>query len=158
MNTNEVDILLVDDSQNDVDLTLHALRAENLANRVFVARDGEEALDFLFCTGPHTERSFDHPPKLVLLDLKMPKVDGMQVLKQVKGDARTRTIPVVLMTSSREERDMVNGYELGVNSYLQKPVNFDEFRKMVKLLGLYWLVINRPPLTNGWATAAKQAQ
>jgi two-component system response regulator len=149
MNPNEVDILLVDDSQDDVDLTLHALRAENLANRVFVARDGEEALDFLFCSGAHAGRSFDHPPKLVLLDLKMPKVDGMQVLKRVKGDARTRTIPVVLMTSSREERDMVSGYDLGVNSYLQKPVDFDEFRKMVKLLGLYWLVTNRPPVTNG---------
>ncbi len=149
MNANEVDILLVDDSQDDMDLTLHALRAENLANRVFIARDGEEALDFLFCSGPHSGRSFDHPPKLVLLDLKMPKVDGMQVLKQVKGDARTRTIPVVLMTSSREERDMVSGYDLGVNSYLQKPVDFDEFRKMVKLLGLYWLVTNRPPVTNG---------
>ena len=119
MNPNEVDILLVDDSQDDVDLTLHALRAENLANRVFVARDGEEALDFLFCSGVHAGRSFDHPPKLVLLDLKMPKVDGMQVLKRVKGDARTRTIPVVLMTSSREERDMLNGYDLGVNSYLR---------------------------------------
>jgi CheY-like chemotaxis protein len=149
MNPNEVDILLVDDSQDDVDLTLHALRSENLANRVFVARDGEEALAFLFCSGPHIQRSFDHPPKLVLLDLKLPKVDGMQVLKQVKGDARTRTIPVVLMTSSREERDMVSGYDLGVNSYLQKPVDFDEFRKMVKVLGLYWLVINQPPVSNG---------
>jgi two-component system response regulator len=149
MNPNEVDILLVDDSQDDVDLTLHALRSENLANHVFVARDGEEALDFLFCSGPHTQRSFDHPPKLVLLDLKLPKVDGMQVLKQIKGDARTRTIPVVLMTSSREERDMVSGYDLGVNSYLQKPVDFDDFRKMVKALGLYWLVINQPPVTNG---------
>jgi two-component system, response regulator len=158
MNPTEVDILLVDDSQDDVDLTLHALRAENLANRVFVARDGEEALDFLFCSGPHTERSFDHPPKLVLLDLKMPKVDGMQVLKQVKSDARTKTIPVVLMTSSREERDMVSGYDLGVNSYLQKPVDFDEFRKMVKLLGLYWLVINQPPLPIGKSHSAGQGQ
>jgi two-component system response regulator len=149
MNLDEVDILLADDSQDDVDLTLHALRTENLANRVFVARDGEEALDFLFCSGPHSGRSFDRPPKLVLLDLKMPKIDGMQVLKQIKGDARTRTIPVVLMTSSREERDMVNGYDLGANSYLQKPVDFDEFRKMVKLLGLYWLVTNRPPVMNG---------
>ena len=145
MSANEVDILLVDDSKDDVDLTLHALRSENLANHVFVARDGEEALDFLFCSGPHSGRSFDRPQKLVLLDLKMPKVDGMQVLARVKGDARTRTIPVVLMTSSREERDMVSGYDLGVNSYLQKPVDFDEFRKMVKLLGLYWLVTNRPP-------------
>jgi CheY-like chemotaxis protein len=148
MNSNEIDILLVDDSPEDVDLTLHALRAENLANRVFIARDGEEALEFLFCSGPHVQRSFDHPPKLILLDLKLPKVDGMQVLKEVKGDERTRTIPVVLMTSSREERDMVSGYSLGVNSYLQKPVDFDEFRKMVKLLGLYWLVTNRPPLAN----------
>jgi two-component system, response regulator len=158
MNSNEVDILLVDDSQDDVDLTLHALRGENLANRVFVARDGEEALDFLFCSGPHVGRSFDHPPKLVLLDLKMPKVDGMQVLKQVKGDERTRTIPVVLMTSSREERDMVSGYELGVNSYIQKPVDFDEFRKMVKLLGLYWLVINQPPVANGRSHVAGHAK
>jgi two-component system, response regulator len=157
MNTNEVDILLVDDSQDDVDLTLHALRAENLANRVFVTRDGEEALEFLFCYGPHADRSFDHPPKLVLLDLKLPKVDGMQVLKQIKGDARTRNIPVVLMTSSREERDMVSGYNLGVNSYLQKPVDFAEFRKMVKLLGLYWLVINQPPIAGATLETAKQA-
>jgi CheY-like chemotaxis protein len=158
MNANEVDILLVDDSQEDIELTLHALRGENLANSVFVARDGEEALDFLFCSAPHTERSFDRPPKLVLLDLKLPKVDGMQVLKQIKGDARTRAIPVVLLTSSREERDIVAGYDLGVNSYLQKPVNFDEFRKMVKLLGLYWLVTNRPPIANGRSNKAKQGQ
>jgi len=149
MNSNEIDILLVDDSQEDVDLTLHSLRAENLANRVFIARDGEEALDFLFCSGPHTDRSFEQPPKLVLLDLKLPKIDGMQVLKRVKHDERTRVIPVVLMTSSKEERDRIIGYNLGVNSYLQKPVDFDEFRKMVKLLGLYWLVTNQPPVTNG---------
>jgi two-component system response regulator len=149
MNENEVDILLVDDSQDDLDLTLHALRAENLANHVFIARDGEEALDFLFCSGPHSGRSFDRPPKLVLLDLKMPKVDGMQVLQKIKGDPRTKTIPVVLMTSSREERDMLSGYELGVNSYIQKPVDFGEFRKAVKTLGLYWLVTNRPPVANG---------
>ncbi len=158
MNSGEVDILLVDDSPEDVDLTLHALRAEKLANRFFVARDGEEALEFLFCTGPHAERSFDHPPKLVLLDLKLPKIDGMQVLKRIKGDERTRIIPVVLMTSSKEERDRVIGYNLGVNSYLQKPVDFDEFRKMVKLMGLYWLVTNQPPVTNGWGQTAKQAK
>ena len=115
---------------------------------------GKKRLDFLFCTGPHSQRSFEHPPKLVLLDLKLPKIDGMQVLKQVKGDPRTKTIPVVLMTSSREERDMVSGYSLGVNSYLQKPVDFEQFRKMVKLLGMYWLVTNQAPIANGLAAAA----
>src|ERR1700676_2614406 len=154
MNSDEVDILLGDDSQNDVDLTLHALRAESLANHVFIARDGEEALDFLFCSGPHSERSFERPPKLVLLDLKLPKVDGMQVLEQVKNDPRTKTIPVVLMTSSREERDMVTGYKLGANSYLQKPVDFEQFRKMVRLLVMSGLFINQPPLTIGATTLA----
>ncbi len=158
MNPNVVDIVLVDDSQDDIDLTLHALRAENLANSIFVARDGEEALDFLFCSGAHAQRSFDSPPKLVLLDLKLPKVDGMQVLKRVKGDARTKIIPVVLMTSSKEEQDLVIGYNLGANSYIQKPVDFDEFRKAVKLLGLYWLVVNQPPLATGKLKAAKQGQ
>jgi CheY-like chemotaxis protein len=153
MNSNEIDILLVDDSADDVELTLHALRSENLANSVFVARDGEEALEFLFCSGPHSGRSFEHPPKLVLLDLKLPKVDGLQVLKLVKSDPRTRNICVVLLTSSREERDMASGYDLGVNSYLQKPVDFSDFRKMVKLLGMYWMVINRPPANYGSAQA-----
>jgi CheY-like chemotaxis protein len=158
MNSSEVDILLVDDSQDDVDLTMHALRSENLANHVFVARDGEEALDFIFCSGPHSDRSFDHPPKIVLLDLKLPKVDGLQVLAKLKGDARTKNIPVVLMTSSKEERDRVNGYTLGVNSYLQKPVDFSEFRKMVKLAGLYWLVTNQPPIANGTSKVAGQVR
>ncbi len=154
MNITEVDILLVDDSQEDVELTLHALRAENLAGRFFVARDGEEALGFLFCTGPHAGRSFDHPPKVVLLDLKLPKIDGMQVLKRLKSDEHTRSIPVVLMTSSKEERDRVIGYQLGVNSYVQKPVNFNDFRNMVKLLGQYWLVTNQPPVQRNFAGAA----
>lgn len=158
MNPTEVDILLVDDSPEDVDLTLHALRSEKLASRIFVAHDGEEALDFLFCTGPHAHRSFDHPPKLVLLDLKLPKVDGMQVLKQVKSDPRTRTIPVVFLTSSREERDRVSGYDLGVNSYLQKPVAFDDFRQIVKLAGLYWLLSNQPPVTNGGLSGKGEAR
>ncbi len=128
MNSDELDILLVEDNQDDVDLALHALRREKLANNILVVRDGEEALDFLFCRGAFAHRSFDHPPKFVLLDLKLPKVDGMEVLKQVKGDPRTRTIPVVIMTSSKEERDLVATYNLGANSYIQKPVDFDQFR------------------------------
>ncbi len=146
MNLGELDILLVEDNQDDVDLALHALRREKLANHIFVVHDGEEALDFLFCRGAFSERSFDHPPKLVLLDLKLPKVDGLEVLKQVKSDLRTKTIPVVIMTSSKEERDLVAGYNLGANSYIQKPVDFDQFRETVKTVGLYWLVINQPPV------------
>ncbi|MGO9861981.1 MAG: response regulator [Terriglobales bacterium] len=146
MNTEALDILLVEDSQDDVDLTLHTLRREKLANNISVVRDGEEALDFLFCRGAFAERSFEHPPKLVLLDLKLPKVDGMELLKQIKSDPRTKIIPVVIMTSSKEERDLVASYHLGANSYIQKPVDFAEFREMVKTVGLYWLVINQPPL------------
>jgi CheY-like chemotaxis protein len=146
MNSGKLDILLVEDNQDDMDLALHALKREKLANNIFVARDGEEALDFLFCRGAFEQRSFDHPPKLVLLDLKLPKVDGMEVLKQVKSDPRTRTIPVVMMTSSKEERDLVSSYSLGVNSYIQKPVDFDQFRETVKTVGLYWLLINQPPV------------
>jgi two-component system response regulator len=127
---------------DDVDLTLRALRRENLANRIFVVHDGEEALEFLFCRGVFALRSFDHPPKLVVLDLKLPKVDGMEVLREIKGDARTKTIPVVVMTSSKEERDAVTGYNLGANSFIQKPVDFDQFRETIKRLGLYWLVTN----------------
>ncbi len=148
MNSRELDILLVEDNQDDMDLALHALRREKLANSIFVARDGEEALDFLFCRGAFSQRSFDHPPKLVLLDLKLPKVDGMKVLKQVKSDPRTKTIPVVIMTSSKEERDLVAGYNLGANSYIQKPVDFDQFRETVKSVGLYWVVINQPPVAH----------
>jgi CheY-like chemotaxis protein len=146
MNSRELDILLVEDNQDDMDLALHALRREKLANSIFVARDGEEALDFLFCRGAFAQRSFDHPPKLVLLDLKLPKIDGMEVLKQVKSDPRTKTIPVVIMTSSKEERDLVAGYNLGANSYIQKPVDFDQFRETVKSVGLYWVVINQAPV------------
>jgi CheY-like chemotaxis protein len=149
MNTEELDILLVEDNQDDIELVLHALRREKLANRIFVVRDGEEALDFLFCRGAQVHRTFDHPPKLVLLDLKLPKVDGLGVLKQIKSDSRTRNIPIVIMTSSKEERDLVSGYDLGANSYIQKPVDFDQFRETVKNVGLYWLVINQPPPVSG---------
>ena len=146
MNSGNLDILLVEDNQDDIDLALHALRRGKLANNIFVVHDGEEALDFLFCRGAFADRAFDHPPKLVLLDLKLPKVNGMEVLKQAKSDPRTRTIPIVIMTSSKEERDLVASYNLGANSYIQKPVDFDQFRETVKTIGLYWLVINQPPV------------
>ncbi len=149
MNNGEVEILLVEDCQEDVDLTLHALRRENLANNIMIVRDGEEALDFLFCRGPFADRSFEKPPRLVMLDLKLPKIDGIEVLRQSKSHPRTRIIPVVILTSSKEERDLVRSYDLGANSYIQKPVDFDKFRETVKQLGLYWLITNQAALSNG---------
>lgn len=143
------EILLVEDNADDVELTLHALRQEKLANQIVVARDGEEALDFLFQRGAHTKQNLAPQLKLVLLDLKLPKVDGLEVLRQMKGDERTRNIPVVILTSSKEERDVVQGYKLGVNSYIQKPVDFEQFRETVKKAGLYWLLINQPPPPQG---------
>jgi len=145
MTQQDPQILLVEDNPKDVKLTLHALREENLANAVQVARDGEEALDFLFCRGEFASRSFDRPPRLVLLDIKLPKVDGLEVLRAVKGDPRTKAIPVVVLTSSREENDLVKSYKLGANAYIQKPLDFDSFRQAVKHLGLFWLVVNEPP-------------
>ena len=137
----EVEILLVEDNAADVELTLHALRRNHMANQIHVVRDGEEALAFLF----DPQKPNHAHLKLVLLDLKLPKVDGLEVLKVVKSDPRTRRIPVVVMTSSREESDLVRSYDLGVNSYLQKPVDFDQFREVVKRMGFYWLLINQAP-------------
>jgi two-component system response regulator len=141
----EIEILLVEDNPADVELALHALRKNKLANRVHVARDGEEAVEFVFCHGVYSSRRIDRPPKLILLDLKPPKVDGLEVLRQLKNDSRTKSIPVVVLTSSKEETDLVQSYRLGVNSYIQKPVDFDQFRDTVKQLGLYWLVVNQSP-------------
>src|SRR6266851_3441274 len=148
-----MDILLVEDDPQDAQLTLRALQGENLKNRIIVARDGEEALDFMFCRGSYRDRSPDYPPKLVLLDLKLPKVDGMQVLQEIKASPALRTIPVVVLTSSSEQRDIVESYQLGVNSYIQKPVDIAQFRQTIKTLGLYWLVVNQPPPDEAFAGA-----
>ena len=145
MTEDAIEILLVEDDPQDVELTLRALENENLKNRIVIARDGEEALDFLFRRGAYSSRSSTHVPKLVLLDLKLPKVDGLQVLRAIKANPECRSIPVVVLTSSGEERDIVESYELGVNSYIQKPVDIAQFRQAVKAVGFYWLVVNQPP-------------
>ncbi len=139
-----VDILLVEDSPNDVELTLDALREYKLANHIHVVHDGAEALDFLFCTGAYAGRS-NQNPRLVLLDLKLPKVNGIEVLQRIRADPRTHTTPVVVLTSSREERDLAASYDLGVNSYIVKPVDFEKFAEAVRQIGFYWLLLNQCP-------------
>lgn len=145
MSQSAVEILLVEDNPEDLELALRALRRANLANRIHVARDGEEALQFLFGEGPYVGRNVEDAPRVILLDLKLPKVDGLEVLQRVKGDARTKSTPVVVLTSSQEQRDVIESYKLGVNSYIVKPVNFDRFAAAVRDLGLYWLVLNQAP-------------
>lgn len=146
---NIVEILMVEDNQQDLDLALRALRKANLANRIQVTRDGEEALQFMFCEGPYADRKVENGPKLILLDLKLPKVDGLEVLKRIKSDPRTQLIPVVVLTSSKEQNDVVESYQLGVNSYIVKPVNFEHFSEAVQKLGMYWLLLNHPPKLEG---------
>ncbi|TMD16315.1 MAG: response regulator [Chloroflexi bacterium] len=141
-----VEILLVEDNPNDIELTLHAFKKNKLTNRIHVVRDGAEALEFLFATGAYAGRDSADWPRVILLDIKLPKVDGLEVLRQIKKDPRTRTIPVVLLTSSREERDILESYRLGSNSYIVKPVEFDQFTNAVRELGMYWLLLNRPPV------------
>jgi two-component system response regulator len=138
-------ILLVEDNPSDVALTRRALEKNGIANSLVVAEDGQEALDYLFCTGPHAARSIDDKPVVVLLDLKLPRIDGLEVLRRIRADERTRRIPVVILTSSREERDVAAGYDNGTNSYIRKPVEFEQFVEVVRQLGLYWLVINEAP-------------
>ena len=140
-----IEILIADDSGSDVELAIHALRKAKLANEIHVVDDGEQALDFLFCRGAYAGRSFSDPPRVVLLDLKMPKVDGIEVLRAVRADPRTKAIPVVILTSSKEQRDLIESYNLGVNAYIQKPVDFDRFREVIEHIGMFWLVVNEPP-------------
>jgi len=139
------EILLVEDNPDDVDLTLRAFAKSNIANEVVVARDGVEALDYLFATGAHVGRASAPLPQLVLLDLKLPRIDGLQVLERVRANPKTRLLPVVILTSSTEQRDLATGYTLGANSYIRKPVDFQEFLDAVRHLGLYWLLLNQAP-------------
>jgi two-component system, response regulator len=141
----EVEILLVEDDPNDVDLTLRAFRARNLTNQVFVARDGEEALDFFFSDKAHPLRDIGVTPRVILLDLKLPKVDGLEVLRRLRADERTRSLPVVVLTSSNEEPDIAAAYRLGANSYIVKPVDFEAFARAVSEVGLYWVLLNEQP-------------
>lgn len=141
----EVEILLVEDNPHDGELTLRALKKHNLTNQVFWVKDGVEALEFIFAKGAYANRTVDQRPKVILLDLKLPKLDGLEVLRQIKHEERTRTIPIVMLTSSREERDVIESYRLGVNSYIVKPVEFDKFIQAVSDLGLYWMLLNQSP-------------
>lgn len=142
----EVEILLVEDNPNDAELALRALKKHNLANHVAVVTDGEEALNFVFARGKYGHRDIQNGPRIILLDLKLPKVDGLEVLREIKGDPRTKIIPVIVLTSSKEEKDIVESYRLGVNSYILKPVDFDKFVDAVRDIGYYWLLLNQSPI------------
>jgi two-component system response regulator len=139
-----IEILIVEDNPDDLELTLYTLRKHQLANHIEIARDGAEALDFIFATGNHTQRRIEDHPRVILLDLKLPKVNGLEVLQRIRADPRTRSIPVVMMTASPEDRDMVESYNFGVNSYIVKPANFVRFADAVRQVGFYWLLLNQP--------------
>ena len=143
-----VEILLVEDNPEDLQLALRALAKSNLTNHIEVVRDGAEALEFIFGEGAYAGRKLENGPKVILLDLKLPKVDGLEVLKRLKGDERTKAIPVVMLTSSKEQSDLVESYRLGVNSYIVKPVNFERFAQAVQELGMYWVLLNQSPKLN----------
>ncbi len=146
MDKDAIEVLLVEDNPTDAELTLRALRGKGLRNEFVVARDGQEALDFLFAQGAYADRNMRESPKLVLLDLRLPKVDGIEVLRKIKSDERTKAIPVVVLTSSRQEPDIEKCYQLGANSYIVKPVDFDKLVEAVSELGVYWLLLNEPPV------------
>lgn len=148
MHENGLEILLVEDNPNDIKLAMHAFKTHHFANLVHVVRDGAEALEFIFCTDRYTHRKIENGPKMILLDLKLPFVDGIEVLRRTKADPRTRTIPIVVMTSSKEDRDIVEAYKLGVNSYIVKPVDFERFTEAVRQLGYYWLLLNQSAVTS----------
>jgi two-component system, response regulator len=154
MTASPIDILLVEDNPSDVALALHAFKKHNLANNIQVIRDGAEALEFLFGTGAYAQRDITSGPRVVLLDLKLPLVSGLEVLRRLKADLRTQPIPVVVLTSSGEERDIVESYQLGVNSYIRKPVDFAQFTEAMRTLGMYWLLLNHPPIIASPATDA----
>jgi CheY-like chemotaxis protein len=151
--SHEVEILLVEDSPEDAELTVRALRRNKIANEIQVAEDGAEALDFLFCRGAFKDRASPNLPKLVLLDLKLPKIGGLDVLRAIRADERTKAIPVVVLTSSKEERDLIDGYRLGVNAYAQKPVDFEQFSETVRQIGMFWMVVNQPPPPGAYGAA-----
>jgi two-component system response regulator len=142
-------ILLVEDNPDDEALTIRALKKNNISNDLSVVRDGAEALEFLFCTGAYADRDRNEKPQLILLDINLPKLDGLEVLRRIRADENTRLLPVVILTSSKEEQDLIKGYSLGANSYVRKPVDFDRFVEAVRQLGLYWLILNEAPPTRG---------
>jgi CheY-like chemotaxis protein len=154
--SHEVEILLVEDSVEDAELTIRALRHNKLANNIQVAEDGVEALDFLFCRGSYKDRTFSHPPRLVLLDLKLPKIDGLEVLRAIRADPRTKAIPVVVLTSSKEQKDVITGYNLGVSAYVQKPVDFKQFSEAIRQIGMFWMLINQAPPPEAFVASTAQ--